>query len=162
MHDIADANKSEISQRKSSNSTKTRAFHTAAKKSDLYKIIVSPNQLRSAILASEDTRRKCSFFAGIVALLSHMLGSYIIILSRPLVLLLLINIAITIGPLLLKFIQQEEASDEADFLPNNRRLGSPFEWGILLKTGLSAFFMDSCIYSLVVVCGMSILQKLGL
>ncbi|GJU84351.1 hypothetical protein Tco_1291897 [Tanacetum coccineum] len=166
-----------------SNSTKTGAsttFHTASKNAQtsdlkiyLYKI-VSPNQLRPAILASQDTRRKCSFFAGIVALLSHMgfpiLGSYIIrsiILSRPLLLLLLINITITIGPLLLdalKFIQQDatfgvSTSEEVD-LPD--RLGSPFEWGILLKTGLSAFFMDSCIYSVVVVCGISILQKLGL
>lgn len=136
----------------------------------LYKT-VSPNQLRPAILASQETRRKCSFFAGIVALLSHIgfpiLGSYIIrsiILSRPLFLLLLINVTITIGPLFLdamKLIQQEansgaSSSSDADFP------GSPFEWGMLFKTGVSAFFMDSCIYSVVVVCGMSILQKYGL
>nr|GEV14914.1 hypothetical protein [Tanacetum cinerariifolium] len=147
----ADENKGKIAQTSGqpmlykSNSTKTGAstrFHTASKKAPtsdlkiyLYKIL-SPNQLRPAILASQDTRRKCSFFAGIVALLSHMgfpiLGSYIIrsiILSRPLLLLLLINITITIGPLLLDaliFMQQDATSgastSEAD-LPD--RLGFP-------------------------------------
>ncbi|KAF5754357.1 hypothetical protein HanXRQr2_Chr17g0790251 [Helianthus annuus] len=120
---------------------------------------------------SQDTRRKCSFFAGIVALLSYLgfpiLGSYIIrsiILSRPLVLLLFINVSITVGPLLLDammLIQKElnNPREEAD-LPDN--MGSPFEWGMLFKAGLSALFMDSCIYSVVVICATSLFQKFGL
>ncbi|KAI3707570.1 hypothetical protein L6452_26196 [Arctium lappa] len=141
-------------------------------KTYLYKT-VSPNQLRPAILASQDTRRKCSFVAGIIALLSYVgfpiLRSYIIkniILSRPLFLLLFINVTIMVGPLVLdaaKMIQHEanggSSTADADF-PDH--LGSPFEWGMLFKTSLSAFFMDSCIYSVVVVCGMSFLQKFGL
>lgn len=138
----------------------------------LYKT-VSPSQLSPAILASQDTRRKCSFFAGIVAVLScegfPILGSWIIrsiILSRPLVLLLLINISIIVGPLLLdamKMIQHEaNAGSSTSDVDIPDTLGSPFEWGMLLKTGLSAFFMDSCIYSVVVVCGMSLLQIFGL
>ncbi|KAK1439455.1 hypothetical protein QVD17_05273 [Tagetes erecta] len=136
----------------------------------LYKTM-SPNQLQPAILATQDMRRKCSFFAGIVAVLSHIgfpiLGSYIIrsiILSRPLVLLLFVNVSITVGPLLLDamtLIQQElnTTSEETD-LPDN--LGSPFEWGMLFKTVFCAFFMDSCIYSVVVVCATSFFQKFGL
>ncbi|KAF5799104.1 hypothetical protein HanRHA438_Chr07g0310841 [Helianthus annuus] len=136
----------------------------------LYKT-VSPSQLQPAILASQDTRRKCSFFVGIVAVLSYLgfpiLGSYVIrsiLLSRPLVLLLFINVSITVGPLLLDammLIQQElnNPSEEAD-LPDN--MGSPFEWGMLFKAGLSALFMDSCIYSVVVICATSFFQKFGL
>ncbi|KAJ9537022.1 hypothetical protein OSB04_029755 [Centaurea solstitialis] len=143
-------------------------------KTYLYKT-VSPSQLRPAILASQDTRRKCSFVAGIIALLSYVgfpiLGNYIIkntILSRPLFLLLCVNLTITVGPLVLdaaKMIQMEanggggSSMADADF---PEHLGSPFEWGMLFKIGLSAFFMDSCIYSVVVICGTSFLQKLGL
>ncbi|KAL8205866.1 hypothetical protein R6Q57_009417 [Mikania cordata] len=136
----------------------------------LYKT-VSPGQLQPAILATQDMRRKCSFFAGIVAVLSYVgfpvLGSYIIrniILCRPLVLLMFINVSIIVGPLLLdpmKLIQQElNTTSEHNDVPDN--LGSPFEWGMLFKTGLCAFFMDLCIYSVVVVCATSFFHKLGL
>lgn len=155
-----------------SRSSPTKSKHQPSSKMKIYLYkAVSPSQLQPAILATQDTRRKCSFFLGIVAVLSHIgfpvLGSYIIrniILSRPLVLLLFINVSITVGPLLLDamtLIQQElnTTSEEADF-PDN--LGSPFEWGMLFKTVFCAFFMDSCIYSVVVVCATSFFQKFGL
>ncbi|KAI3695754.1 hypothetical protein L1987_78754 [Smallanthus sonchifolius] len=145
-----------------SNVSPNKLKHDETMKIYLYKT-VSPNQLQPAILASQDTRRKCSFFAGIVAVLSYagfpILGSYIIrsiILSRPLVLLLFINVSITVGPLVLdamKLIQQELNSTSQETEMDN--LGSPFEWGMLFKTVLHAFFMDSCIYSVVVVCATS-------
>ncbi|KAI3814113.1 hypothetical protein L1987_18859 [Smallanthus sonchifolius] len=80
----------------------------------------------------------------------------------PLVLLLFINAIITVGPLVLdamKLIQQElnSASEETE----TYNLGSPFEWGMLFKTVLHAFFMDSFIYSVVVVCATSFFQKFG-
>ncbi|KAK9058055.1 hypothetical protein SSX86_022895 [Deinandra increscens subsp. villosa] len=136
----------------------------------IYKSL-SPHQLQPAILASQDTRRKCSFLIGIMVELSYtgfpILGSYIIrsiILCRPLLLLLFINISITVRPLLfdaMKLIQQEQnATSEDTDLPDN--LGSPFEWGMLFKTCLCAFFMDLCIYSVFVVCATSAFQKFGL
>ncbi|KAL4590749.1 hypothetical protein LXL04_003692 [Taraxacum kok-saghyz] len=135
----------------------------------LYKT-VSPSQLRPAILATQDTRRKCSLFVGIIALLSYIgfpiLGSNVIksiLLSRPLLLLLVFNVVITIGPLVLdamRMIQHE--SRDGSSSAGEADLGSPFEWGILFKTGFSALFMDSCIYSVVVVCGTSVYQKIGL
>ncbi|KAL7596611.1 hypothetical protein Lser_V15G29846 [Lactuca serriola] len=134
---------------------------------------VSPSQLRPAILATQDTRRKCSFFVGIIALLSYIgfpiLGSYVIksiILSRPLLLLLVFNVVITVGPLVMdamRMIQHESrvgySSGEGEI---GEHFGTPFEWGMLFKTGFCALFMDSCIYSVVVVCGTLIFQKCGL
>ncbi|XP_024986571.1 uncharacterized protein LOC112521812 [Cynara cardunculus var. scolymus] len=168
--------KSESTKRPASKPNEKRSSPKKSPKSELktylYKT-VGPNQLRPAILASQNTRRKCSFIAGIITLLSYVgfpiLGSYIIknvILSRPLFLLLFINVTIMVGPLVLdaaKMIEQGanggSSTAEADF-PDH--LGSPFEWGMLFKTSLSAFFMDSCIYSVVVVCGISFLKKFGL
>ncbi|KAL8237459.1 hypothetical protein R6Q59_018540 [Mikania micrantha] len=156
----------------SSRSSPNKSTHQTCSKMKIYLYkIVSPGQLQPAILATQDMRRKCSFFAGIVAVLSYVgfpvLGSYIIrniILCRPLVLLMFINVSIIVGPLLLdamKLIQQElNTTSEHNDVPDN--LGSPFEWGMLFKTGLCAFFMDLCIYFVVVVCGTSFFHKLGL
>ncbi|KAJ9559150.1 hypothetical protein OSB04_013764 [Centaurea solstitialis] len=128
---------------------------------------LTPSRIRPAITASENIRRNCSVIIALLALLSYsgfpVLGSGVIkgiVLFRPLVLLLLTNVTIVAAPLLLENVKREDrrgsATGEAGFANN---LGAALEWGMLMKTGLSALFMDCSVYSVVVICGLSFLQK---
>ncbi|KVH99873.1 uncharacterized protein LOC112520280 [Cynara cardunculus var. scolymus] len=130
---------------------------------------LTPNRIRPAITASQDIRKICSVITALLVLFSYagfpILGSDIIknlVLSRPLILLLLTNITIVAAPLLLEKVKQKErrgsAIGETGFASN---LGTALEWGMLMKTGTSALFMDCSVYSVVVICGISFLQKLG-
>nr|XP_043610338.1 uncharacterized protein LOC122582056 [Erigeron canadensis] len=129
----------------------------------------TPSQLRRAITASESIRRICCFAAAFLVLLSYagfpILGNSTIkniILTRPLFLLILTNITIVIAPPLLEKVKQKEhrrsSTGEAGFA---NHVGTILEWGLVMKTGSSALFMDCSIYSLVVICGMSFLQFSG-
>ena len=130
---------------------------------------LTPNQLRSSFTSSQNTRTICSIIAALLVLLSYagfpVLGNNMIkyiILSRPLVLLLLTNITLVAAPILLEKVNQVgprgSLSGDVAFADN---VGIALEWGLLIKSGLSGLFMDCSVYSVVVVCGMSFLQKLG-
>ncbi|KAL4560375.1 hypothetical protein LXL04_032525 [Taraxacum kok-saghyz] len=128
---------------------------------------LTPNQLRSSFTSSQNTRTICSIIAALLVLLSYagfpVLGNNMIkyiILSRPLVLLLLTNITLVAAPILLEKVNQvgPRGSLSGDVAFD---IGMALEWGLLIKSGLSGLFMDCSIYSVVVVCGMSFLQKLG-
>ncbi|PWA89331.1 hypothetical protein CTI12_AA112270 [Artemisia annua] len=126
----------------------------------------SPKRLRPAIKASENTRTYCSVVMALLVLLSYagfpILGSGFIkniILFRPLFLLLVTNITIVVAPLLLEKVKQIERRGSSTGDANN--IGTVLEWGMLMKTGSSALFMDCSIYSVVVVCGMSYMLRFG-
>lgn len=121
----------------------------------------SPKRLRPAIKASENTRTYCSVIMALLVLLSYagfpILGSGFIkniILFRPLFLLLVTNVTIVVAPLLLEKVKTGDAG-----FGNN--IGTVLEWGMLMKTGSSALFMDCSIYSVVVICGMSYMLRFG-
>lgn len=129
----------------------------------------SPKRLRPAITSSEKTRNYCAFIAALLVLLSYagfpILSSDVmknIILFRPLFLLIVTNITIVVAPFLLEKVKQKEqrrsSTSDAGFA---NQIGTILEWGMLMKTGLSALFMDCSIYSVVVVCGMSFLLNFG-
>ncbi|GJZ71772.1 hypothetical protein Tco_0635623 [Tanacetum coccineum] len=129
----------------------------------------SPKRLRPAIKASENTRTYCSVVMALLVLLSYadfpILGTGFIkniILFRPLFLLLVTNITIVVAPLLLEKVKQIErrvsSTGDAGFGNN---IGTILEWGMLMKTGSSALFMDCSIYSILVVCGMSYMMRFG-
>nr|GEW29546.1 ATP-dependent 6-phosphofructokinase [Tanacetum cinerariifolium] len=134
-----------------------------------FKQTFSPKRLRPAIKASENTRTYCSVVMALLVLLSYadfpVLGSGFIkniILFRPLFLLLVTNITIVAAPLLLEKVKQIErrvsSTGDAGFGNN---IGTILEWGMLMKTGSSALFMDFSIYSVLVVCGMSYMMRFG-
>ncbi|CAH1442141.1 unnamed protein product [Lactuca virosa] len=131
---------------------------------------LTPNRLRPAITSSQNTRTYCSIIAALLVLLSYagfpILGNNsikYIILSRPLVLLLLTNITLVVAPVLLEKVNREghRGSLTGEVGGFGDQLGMALEWGMLMKSGLSALFIDCSIYSVVLVCGMSFLKKFG-
>ncbi|XP_023741531.1 uncharacterized protein LOC111889617 [Lactuca sativa] len=131
---------------------------------------LTPNRLRPAITSSQNTRTYCSIIAALLVLLSYagfpILGNNsikYIILSRPLVLLLLTNITLVVAPVLLEKVNREghRGSLTGEVGGFGDQLGMALEWGMLMKSGLSALFIDCSVYSVVVVCGMSFLKKFG-
>ncbi|KAI3826100.1 hypothetical protein L1987_00143 [Smallanthus sonchifolius] len=127
----------------------------------LYYKTFSPKQLRPAISASERIRTICSIIVAVLVMLADagfpVLGSDAIkniILFRPLWLLLVTNITTVTAHFLLQKVKHRSTGEEgfAD------HIGTVLEWGWLVKTGSSALFMDCSVYSVVVICGMGLLQ----
>uniref|UniRef100_A0A5B6YNP8 Uncharacterized protein n=1 Tax=Davidia involucrata TaxID=16924 RepID=A0A5B6YNP8_DAVIN len=131
----------------------------------------TPNQISSAIAASESIRIYCSLAVAILVVLSYVgfpiLGSHIIML-RPLYLLLLANISVVLARLLLeKQGEFERAEQEANNVPSMEeyslaeQVGKALESGLVLQNIMAALFMDSSVYATVVICGLSLAQRLG-
>ncbi|KAL7164392.1 hypothetical protein ACSBR2_040328 [Camellia fascicularis] len=138
--------------------------------------IFTPKQISSAIAASESTRIYCSLAAAILVVLSYIgfpiLGSRImksIMFFKPLYLVLLTNISIVLARLLLgKQRRFERIEQEANNVPSigdsfgfAEQLGKALESGLVLQNIMGAVFVDCSIYAIVVICGLSMAQKLG-
>uniref|UniRef100_A0A5B6YPW0 Uncharacterized protein n=1 Tax=Davidia involucrata TaxID=16924 RepID=A0A5B6YPW0_DAVIN len=135
--------------------------------------IFTPNQISSAITASERIRIYCSVAAAILVVLSYVgfpiLGSSLvrsIIMLRPLYLLLLTNISIVLAQLLEKqkgfeSVQQEANDPSTGDYGLAEQLGKALELGLVLQNIMGALFMDSSVYAIVVICGVSLAQRLG-
>lgn len=131
---------------------------------------ISPKQISVAVAASEMIRIYSSIAAAILVFLSYIgfpiLGSYIIkniILSRPLWLLLVTNISIVLVPLLLDNKRLVNSSAEASGASplGEFQFGKALEIGLMLQQCFGGLFMDCSVYSVVVVCLLSLAQKLG-
>lgn len=132
----------------------------------------TPNQISSAITASEDTRLLCSVTIALLVVLSYqgfpLLGSYIIktiISFRPLYLLLLTNVTVVLARLL--FYKQRgferAAQDENETSSLNgfgwaEQVSRSLETGLVMQRALNAVFMDCSVYAIVVICGLSLAQ----
>ncbi|XP_076956471.1 uncharacterized protein LOC143631667 [Bidens hawaiensis] len=121
----------------------------------------SPKQLRPAITASENIRIICSVLVAVLVMLADagfpVVGSDVIkkvILFRPLLLLLVTNVTVVAAYSLLQKVKHRSTG-------NADPIGTALEWALLMKTGSSALFMDCSVYSVVVICGMGILQLFG-
>ncbi|KAL1833162.1 uncharacterized protein LOC108205212 [Daucus carota subsp. sativus] len=131
---------------------------------------ISPRQISIAVAASEMIRIYCSLAAAIVVFLSYIgfpiLGNGIIksvILSRPLYLLMVTNISIVLVPLLLDKQRPVNSSAEASGASplGAFQFGKALEVGMMLQQVFGGLFMDCSVYSVVVVCLLSLAQKLG-
>ncbi|XAR70902.1 hypothetical protein NMG60_11027940 [Bertholletia excelsa] len=135
----------------------------------------TPNQVCSAIAVTKSTRIYCSLITAILVVLScigfPILGSHIIrsiLFFRPLYLVLLTNISIVIAQLLLgKHRGSQEIKREADNTSSVaeegfvEQIGKTLEMGFLLQKIMDAIFMDSIVYAVVTISGLSLVQKLG-
>lgn len=135
----------------------------------------TPNDISSAVTASEITRVCCSVAAAILVFLSYIgtpiPGSYLInnvVLSRPLYLLLVTNISIVVSYLLLAkqkgVVSSGKEANGASLLAafgSVGQLGKALEAGLVVQHVVGALFMDCSVYSIIVVCFLSLAQKLG-
>lgn len=131
-----------------------------------YHNIFAPNKISSAIAASESIRLNFSLVAAILVLVSYNSHFFkLVIFFRPLLLLMLTNISIVIARLLAEEAgSQRNQKTAANGIPGAGmvdQIGKALELGLLLQNIMGAVFMDCSIYSITVVCGLSIAQKLG-
>ncbi|KAL3330531.1 hypothetical protein AABB24_034387, partial [Solanum stoloniferum] len=131
-----------------------------------YHNIFAPNKISSAIAASESIRLNFSLVAAILVLVSYNSHFFkVVIFFRPLLLLMLTNISIVIARLLAEEAgSQRNQKAAANCIPGAGmvdQIGKALELGLLLQNIMGAVFMDCSIYSITVVCGLSIAQKLG-
>lgn len=131
-----------------------------------YNTIFAPNKISSAIAASESIRFNFSLVAAILVLVSYNSHFFkLVIFFRPLLLLMLTNISIVIARLLAEEAgSQRNQKAVANGIPSAGmvdQIGKALELGLLLKNIMGAVFMDCSIYSITVVCGLSVAQKLG-
>ncbi|MFS7988036.1 hypothetical protein Hanom_Chr11g01029811 [Helianthus anomalus] len=119
----------------------------------------SPKQLRPAITASENIRIICSITFALLVILADagfpiLACMKSVILFRPLLLLLVTNVTIVAAHFLLQKVEHRSTGD-AGFADH---IGMALEWGLLVKTGSSALFMDCSVYSVVLIGSMGFLQ----
>ncbi|XP_057478216.1 uncharacterized protein LOC130765731 [Actinidia eriantha] len=136
----------------------------------------TPNQISSAIAATERTRIYCTLAAAILVVLSYggfpILGSSIIrnlVFFKPLYLVLLTNVSIVLARLLLK---EQRGLERVEQEANNvssvggydlaEQAGKALELGLALQNVMGAAFMDFSVYAILVICGLSLAHKLTL
>ncbi|GFP94479.1 hypothetical protein PHJA_001592300 [Phtheirospermum japonicum] len=130
----------------------------------------TPGQISSAISASETIRMCCSVAAAVLVILSYVgfpiLGGRIfrsVLISEPFYMLLLTNISIVVGRLVLGHQGAGRTSSVAKFGGNGLvdQMGKALELGLLLQKISGAMFIDFGVYAIVLVCGLSLVQRLG-
>ncbi|KAL0447471.1 UNVERIFIED_CONTAM: hypothetical protein Slati_1875000 [Sesamum latifolium] len=136
--------------------------------------LLTAGQVYSAIAASEKIRMCSSIAAAVLVILSYIgfpvLGFGItrsIIMSRPVYLLLLTNISIVLARVMLGAQGAELRMGQKRSVPNFGgntmvdQLGKALESALLLQNIFGALLMDFGIYAVVLICGLSVVQKLG-
>ncbi|KAG2699778.1 hypothetical protein I3760_07G205300 [Carya illinoinensis] len=132
----------------------------------------TPNEISSAITASENTRLLCSVTIALLVVLSYqgfpLLGSYIIktiISFRPLYLLVLTNVTIVLARLLFdkqKGFERAAQDENETSSPNGfgwaEQVSRSLETGLVMQKALNAVFVDCSVYAIVVICGLSLAQ----
>lgn len=130
----------------------------------------TPNQLSSAIAASENIRLLSSVTLALIVVLSYLgfplLGTYIIksiISFRPLYLLLLTNVTVVLARLLFGKQRgfQRAARDENETTQRNgygwaEQVSRTLETGLVMQKAFDAVFMDCSVYAITVICGLSL------
>ncbi|OUZ99920.1 hypothetical protein BVC80_9069g28 [Macleaya cordata] len=136
--------------------------------------LFTAKRISSSITASENSRILCSITIALLVVLSHLslpiLSSGIVknfLTSRPLYLVLLGNITIVLARLLFgKQGGSKKAEEEARKVPSEEPNGSKamdvgkaLDTGLLMYKAFRAAFMDCSVYAVIVVCGLSLLQR---
>ncbi|KAK9273115.1 hypothetical protein L1049_017922 [Liquidambar formosana] len=134
----------------------------------------TPNQISSAIAASEHTRIFCSVTVALLVVLSYLgfplLGSNFIrsiIFSWPLYFVLLTNLTVIFARVLFKeqrhFVGGERVANNVPLEQGYgwaEQAGKALEVGMLLQKFIEAVFLDCSIYAIIVICGLSLAQQL--
>lgn len=135
----------------------------------------TPNQISSAIAASENIRLLSSATVALIVILSYLgfplLGTYIIksiISFRPLYLLLLTNVTAVLAQLLFGKQRgfQRAARDENETTQLNggygwaEQVSRTLETGLVMQKAFDAVFMDCSVYAVTVICGLSLAHLL--
>ncbi|KAK4422290.1 hypothetical protein Salat_1811300 [Sesamum alatum] len=136
-----------------------------------HRTLPTAGQVYAAIAASEKIRMCCSIAAAMLVILSYIgfpvLGFGItrnIIISRPLYLLLLTNISIVLARVMLGAQGGAQLRRSVPNFGGNTlvdQLGKALESVLLLQNIFGALLMDFGIYAVVLICGLSVVQKLG-
>ncbi|XP_047977044.1 uncharacterized protein LOC125219181 [Salvia hispanica] len=125
--------------------------------------LFTPDQIRLAVAASENTRMFCSIAAAVLVIASFVgvpiVGLRCIMLFRPFYLLLLTNITIVLGRLIAGSRPRRRSNAGRNDLAD--QLGRALELGLLMKKIVGAVSMDFSIYAVVLVFGLSVVQILG-
>ncbi|CAL0303904.1 unnamed protein product [Lupinus luteus] len=129
------------------------------------KLFIIPSEISSAINASRITRLSCSVAVALLVVVSYlgfsMLGSGLIkslISFRPLYLVLVTNLTVVVAKLLsTKNIRRYAISSGGD--QGDAQLVRALEFGLVLQNVVDAFFMDCSVYAIIVVCGLSLVQR---
>ncbi|XP_019449013.1 PREDICTED: uncharacterized protein LOC109351828 isoform X1 [Lupinus angustifolius] len=129
------------------------------------KLFIIPSEISSAINASRSTRLCCSVTVALLVVVSYLgfslLGSELIkslISFRPLYLVLVTNLTVVFAKLLsTKNIRRYAISSGGD--QGDAQLVRALEFGLVLQNVVDAFFMDCSVYAIVVVCGLSLVQR---
>ncbi|XP_042482122.1 uncharacterized protein LOC122062560 [Macadamia integrifolia] len=138
-----------------------------------YSKIFTAKQISSSISASERTRLLCSIGIALLVVLSHLriplLSSSLvrsIIATRPVYLVLLTDVSLVLALLLLeKKRHSDKAHEEArqtiseDGFGWAEGLGRALEMGFVLQKVISAAFLDCSVYVVIIVCGLSLVQR---
>ncbi|KAF8034812.1 hypothetical protein BT93_C0973 [Corymbia citriodora subsp. variegata] len=133
---------------------------------------ISPNEISSAIDSSVSARLLCSMVMGLLVVLSDigfpLLGNKIIrsiLMLRPLFLVLLTNVTLVLAPLVLdkqstvaSTVIGENKIPSANGSDWTDQVGNSLELGFLMMKVMDAVIMDCSVYSVVVVCGLSLTQ----
>ncbi|KAG6437756.1 hypothetical protein SASPL_102684 [Salvia splendens] len=113
--------------------------------------LFTPDQIRSAVAASENTRMFCSIAAAVLVIASFVgvpiVGLLGIILFRPFYLLLLTNITVVLGRLIVGSRSRRRSNAGRNDLAD--QLGRALELGLLMKKIVGAVSMDFSIYAVV-------------
>lgn len=136
----------------------------------------TPKQISSAIKGTESIRIYTSLAVAILVVLSFVgfpiLGSRSmksILFFRPLHLVLITNMSIVLSRLLLdkkqagleRTDQQANKVSPAGGYGLAEQVGKALELGLVLQRIMGAFFLDCSVYAIVLICGLSMAQKLG-
>ncbi|XP_042481944.1 uncharacterized protein LOC122062395 [Macadamia integrifolia] len=139
----------------------------------LHSRIFTASRISSSISASERIRLHCSIGIALIVVLSHLrfplIGSNFVrstILSKPVYLILLTDVTLVLGRLLFEekghsgkvqeAATQEPSEDGYDWADG---LGKALEMGLLLHRVIGAAFLDCSVYLVIVVCGLSVVQR---
>ncbi|KAK2661155.1 hypothetical protein Ddye_007688 [Dipteronia dyeriana] len=136
----------------------------------------TPSQIKSAIAATQITRLFCSVAASVLVVLSclgfPLLGSNNFVKSivsfRPLYLVLLTNVTVVVWRLLsdnqggfrraIRGGIKIPSNDASDWAEQASKL---LEVGLVMQKVIDAVFMDCSVYSLIIVCGLSIASSVS-
>lgn len=130
--------------------------------------LFTPDRIRSAVAASENTRMFCSVAAAVLVIASFVgvpiVGLRGIMLFRPFYLLLLTNMTVVLGRLIVGGRGVESRTRRRSYAGGNDladQLGRALELGLLMQKIVGAVSMDFSIYAVVLVFGLSAVQILG-
>lgn len=110
--------------------------------------ILSPAEIGQAFLDTEIIRLVFVIFFTFLVMKGF-------IMSKPMLILLLTDIAVVAGFLILNMGEDKKNKKKKYNMPTDK-LGISIEVGFLAQKVLGAIFMDFCIYTVIIICGMGI------